>query len=332
MLKKSLLAVVMAAAMLSQAQAATHAPQTLHLEVAKKNSLQHLIPKDAKLELITNQAKWSEGPLILKDGSIIWSDIVNNRVLKWNETEGVTTWLKPAQFQNGHAMDAEGRILAASHGKRAIERLEADGKWHVVVDLYEDKKLNSPNDLAIDRDGDIWFTDPTFGIKKKEEGYGGFAVAGGEFSYRYSTKDHTLTRLDTPDVKAPNGIAFSPDFKKLYLTDSQLAHDPKDPNLHRHLVSYDIDENKALSNGKMLAQIDTGIPDGVAVDEKGNIWVTGGEYIHVFKENGDKIGSLKFPSTVANLVFTTLANGQKVIYVTGSENLFRIPVLVSGVK
>lgn len=330
MLKKSVLALLCAVSMAGQAQQAAH--PIVKYDVTNPKALQLLVPKGAKLERLTDTAKWSEGPVVLKDGTVLWSDIVNNRVLQWNETEGVKTWHAPAQFQNGHAIDQEGRIIAASHGKRAIERLEKDGKWHVLVDLYHDKKLNSPNDVILDAQGDIWFTDPIFGIKKESEGYGGNPVAGGEFSYRYSPQTHEIVRLNTPEVKTPNGIAFSPDQKKLYLTDSQIAHDQKDTGLHRHLFVYDIDENKQMSNGKMLAQIDIGVPDGIAVDNHGNIWVTGGQYIHVYKPNGTKIGSLKFPTTVANMVFTTLQNGQKVMYVAGATSLYRLPVLVNGVK
>ncbi|MBF7684129.1 SMP-30/gluconolactonase/LRE family protein [Acinetobacter sp. B5B] len=290
------------------------------------------IPQDAKIELITDQAKWSEGPVVLKDGTIIWSDIENNKVLQWNEKEGVRTWLFPSQFQNGHAIDLEGRVVAASHGKRAIERLETDGHWNVLVDLYGDKKLNSPNDLIIDKDGDIWFTDPVFGIQKESEGYGGNAVVGGEFSYRFSPKTNKLIRLVTPEVKTPNGIALSPDQKKLYLTDSQIAHDSSNSKLNHHLFVYDIDENKQTTHGKMLAKIDTGTPDGIAVDDEGNIWVTGGNYIHVFTEQGKYLGQLKFPTQVANMVFTRLENGTRVVYITGGTSLYRLTVYVGAAQ
>ena len=312
MLKKTLLAVLCTVSFCAQAQVP--------------------VAQNAKIERLTDQAKWSEGPVVLKDGTVVWSDIVNNRVLQWNEKDGVKTWFAPAQFQNGHAIDQEGRIIAASHGKRAIERLESDGSWRVLVDLYGDKKLNSPNDVIVDHDGDIWFTDPTFGIKKADEGYGGNAVVGGEFSYRFSPKTNEIVRLNTPEVKTPNGIAFSPDGKKLYLTDSQVAHDQKDTSLHRHLFVYDIDKNKQTTNGKMLAQIDTGVPDGIAVDEKGNIWVTGGQYIHVFNQKGKPLGNLQFPTTVANMVFATDKNGKKIMYVAGGTSLYRLDVQVGGVK
>lgn len=332
MFKQGLLALVIAGGLSSQALAATTPTADYKTQSKNPEALQQLVPAKAKLEILEDKAKWSEGPLVLKDNSVIWSDIVNNRVLKWNEQEGTTTWLYPAQFHNGHAMDAQGRILAASHGKRAIERQEADGSWHVLVDLYEDKKLNSPNDLIIDKEGEIWFTDPMFGILKKEEGYGGNPVVGGEFSYRYNPKTQKIVRLNTPEVKTPNGIALSPDQKTLYIADSQLGHNPDDNSLRRHLVAYDIDGNKNLSNGRDFANIDTGVPDGIAVDEKGNVWVTGGKYIHIFSPKGNKVGSIQFPTVVANIVFSSLPNGKKVAYITGSNTLYRLEVSVQGIK
>lgn len=332
MFKQGLLALVVAGSLSSQAFAETHPTADFKVAAKTPEAMQQLIPAQAKLEILENNAKWSEGPLVLKDNSVIWSDIVNNRVLQWSEKEGTTTWLYPAQFQNGHAMDNQSRILAASHGKRAIERQETDGSWRVLVDLYEDKKLNSPNDLIVDKEGEIWFTDPTFGILKKEEGYGGNPVAGGEFSYRYNPETQKIVRLNTPEVKTPNGIALSPDQKTLYIADSQLGHNPNDNSLRHHLVAYDIDNNKNLSNGRDLANITTGVPDGIAVDEKGNIWVTGGEYIHIFAPDGKEIGSIKLPTTVANIIFNQLPNGKNVAYITGSNTLYRLEVAVQGIK
>lgn len=330
MFKQVLFALAVAGS--AQAMAQTHPTANYKLESQNTAALEKLIPAKAKLEVLEDKAKWSEGPLVLKDNSVIWSDIVNNRVLKWNEKEGTTTWLQPAQFQNGHAMDKQGHILAASHGKRAIERLESDGSWRVLVDLYEHKKLNSPNDLIVDSDGDIWFTDPTFGISKENEGYGGNAVAGGEFSYRFNPTTKKIVRLNTPEVKTPNGIALSPDQKTLYIADSQLGHNPDDKTLRHHLVAYDVDSQKNLSNGRDLANITTGVPDGIAVDNHGNIWVTGGEYIHIITPKGKEIGSIKFPTVVANIVFTQLPDGRKVAYITGSNALYRLDVSVQGIK
>lgn len=332
MFKQGLLALIVTGSLSTPVLAENHPTANFSIDSKNPALLQELIPTQAKLEVLEDQAKWSEGPLVLADNSVIWSDIVNNRVLQWSEAQGTKTWLYPAQFHNGHAIDKQGRILAASHGKRAIERQEADGTWHVLVDLYEDKKLNSPNDLIVDNDGEIWFTDPTFGILKKEEGYGGNPVAGGEFSYRYNPETHKIVRLNTPEVKTPNGIALSPDQKTLYIADSQLGHNPNDKTLRHHLVAYDIDSNKNLSNGRDLANITTGVPDGIAVDNKGNIWVTGGEYIHIFTPQGKEIGNIKFPTVVANIVFNQLPTGKNVAYITGSNTLYRLDVAVKGIK
>ncbi|AOA58403.1 SMP-30/gluconolactonase/LRE family protein [Acinetobacter larvae] len=305
----------------------TRAQHDFKIERISKK-LTQLIPSNAQLKLLSNASAWAEGPIVLQNGQLIWSDIVNNRVLTWNLQQQTQTWLSPAQFQNGHAIDQQGRLLAASHGKRAIERLDHQGKWEILVDLYGDKKLNSPNDLIVDRDGEIWFTDPTFGIKKANEGYGGNAVIGGEYSYRFNPKTQQLTQLVTPDVHTPNGIALSPDQKTLYISDAAAAHDANHQS--RHIVAYALDQHKNLSKGHRLIDLKTGIPDGLKVDAKGNIWATSGNKIFIISAQGEQLGVLEFSHPVANLVFATTPDQQKVIYITGDRYLYQLNVLVDG--
>lgn len=292
------------------------------------NSLYKLVAKNSKLEVLSNESTWAEGPLVLPNEEVIWSDVVGNRVFKWNEKDGAKVWLSPSQYHNGHAIDHEGRIIAASHGKRAIERLEKNGTWTVLVDLYGDKKLNSPNDLVVDKQGEIWFTDPLFGIVKENEGYGGNPVQGGEFVYRFNPSTKKIVRLDTKEIVTPNGIGLSKDQKTLYVADSQIEHTPKPYNT-RNVVAYDIDENKNLRNGRIFHQFETGIPDGIAVDNKDNIWVTSGKSVHILSRDGKRIGSLVFPNNVANLTFGKYKN-KNVVYITGSNSLFRLNVSVEG--
>jgi len=292
------------------------------------NSLYELVAKNSKLEVLSSESTWAEGPLVLPNEEVIWSDVVGNRVFKWNEKDGAKVWLSPSQYHNGHAIDHEGRVIAASHGKRAIERLEKNGTWTVLVDLYGDKKLNSPNDLIVDKQGEIWFTDPLFGIVKENEGYGGNSVQGGEFVYRFNPSTKKIVRLDTKEIVTPNGIGLSKDQKTLYVADSQIEHTPKPYNT-RNVVAYDIDENKNLRNGRIFHQFETGIPDGIAVDNKDNIWVTSGKSVYILSRDGKRIGSLVFPNNVANLTFGKYKN-KNVVYITGSNSLFRLNVSVEG--
>ncbi|MDD0909782.1 SMP-30/gluconolactonase/LRE family protein [Xylella fastidiosa subsp. multiplex] len=295
-----------------------------------------LIDKAPELITIYDQGIWLEGPQTLPDGSLIWSDVKANRVLRWQEGKGVSVFLEPSHFQNGHALDNEGRLLAASHGKRAIERLEKDGKWTIVVDSYQGNKLNSPNDLIVDRSGDIWFTDPAFGINNPKESYGGKAVQGGDYSYRYSPKTGTIVRLKTPLVKAPNGIALSPDEKTLYIADSELAYNSNNSNnsnnsaLNSRIVAYDIKKDKSLRNGRVLASISHGIPDGIVTDANGNIWSSSEGAIQIFSPKGKLLGKVILPGTVGNMNFALDKENNPILYVTASHAIYRLKIKVKG--
>ncbi|WP_183142088.1 SMP-30/gluconolactonase/LRE family protein [Pseudomonas cichorii] len=297
--------------------------------VANNPQFSTLIKPDAQVEVLTSKAQWAEGPLCLPDGRLIWSDVKANKVMSWKEGEGVSTWLDPAHYQNGHALDAEGRVIAASHGERAIVRQEADGKWRTVVDRYQGKRLNSPNDVVVDDSGNIWFSDPTFGVQNKAESYGGTPEQGGEYLYRYDTKREQLTRLNTPGLHAPNGLAFSPDQSLLYVADSQLAHDFKNPKLAHRVMVYEVRDG-VLSNGRVFAEITSGIPDGLKVDERGNVWSSSKEGIQVFSAQGELLGKLLVAAKdTGNLAFCS-AGDRHWVYVTAADKVLRMRVLVGG--
>ncbi|AXI83086.1 SMP-30/gluconolactonase/LRE family protein [Xylella taiwanensis] len=302
-------------------------------QVQKEDPLfETLIDQEPELITIYDKGIWLEGPQALPDGSLIWSDVKANRVLRWQEGEGVSVFLEPSHFQNGHALDNEGRLLAASHGKRAIERLEKDGKWMIVIDAYQGHKLNSPNDIIVDRSGDIWFTDPAFGINNPKESYGGTAVQGGDYSYRYSPKTGTIVRLKTPLVKAPNGIALSPDEKTLYIADSELAYNFNSSNLNSRIVAYTIKKDKSLKNGRVLATVSHGIPDGIATDAIGNIWSSSEGSIQIFSPKGKRLGKIILPGTVSNMNFSLDKANNPILYVTASHAIYRLKIKVKESK
>ncbi|KPB76956.1 SMP-30/gluconolactonase/LRE family protein [Pseudomonas cannabina] len=290
-----------------------------------------LIAPGAKAQVLTADAQWAEGPLCLADGRLIWSDVKANKVMSWKEGEGVTPWLDPAHYQNGHARDAEGRVIAASHGERAIVRQEADGQWRTLVDRYQGKRLNSPNDVVVDDSGNIWFSDPTFGVLNKAESYGGKPEQGGEYLYRYDPKRNELTRLETPGLHSPNGLAFSPDQRLLYVADSQLAHDFKNPKLAHRIMVYQVN-NGALSNGRTFVEVSPGIADGVKVDEQGNVWSSSKEGIQVFSAKGELLGKLLIAAKdTGNLTFCSTGS-QPWVYITAANKVLRIPALVKGAR
>lgn len=288
-----------------------------------------LVDSHAPSELLSADSAWSEGPQCLTDGRLIWSDVRGNKVMSWKEGETAKVWIAKSDFQNGHTLDKQGRLIAASHGKRGILRQEKNGEWTLLVDSYQGGKLNSPNDVTLAADGAIWFTDPTFGLNSKAEGYGGKQEQDGEYIYRFDPETKALTRMKTPEVGSPNGLAFSPDGKKLYIADSQLAHDFKSKTLNHRIAVYDVVKNQ-LQNGRVFADITDGIPDGLAVDALGNLWSSSKHGVLVFSAAGKQIGHLAIPAEdTSNLTFCQ-SGKQNWLYITASEKVFRLPVRVAG--
>lgn len=307
---------------------AAHVPSlSIH---AEDPSFYKLINEQAQPELITDSAVWAEGPVCKPDGEFIFSDARQNRVLSWTKSQGAKIWLSPSDYQNGHAVDAKGRIIAASQGKRALLRQESNGQWTVLADSYQGKRLNSPNDVTVAPDGSIWFTDPTFGILNPQESYGGTPEQEGEFVYRYDTGTHTLTRADTVGMHTPNGLAFSPDGKIFYVSDSQSAHDPKNKSLAHRIMAYRV-HGATLSDGHQFAEVSPGVPDGIRTDEKGNLWSSSQTGVQVFSPQGKLLGKIGVPAKdTGNLALCTDESDNKWLYVTASNLALRVPVLVNG--
>lgn len=298
--------------------------------VTESATFQELADSNARPELITDKAVWAEGPVCTPEGLFIFSDVKQNRVMSWSEKQGPKVWLAPSDYQNGHAVDGKGRIIAASHGRRAIVRQEYDGTWTTLADSWEGKRLNSPNDVTVAPDGAIWFTDPTFGVLSKEESYGGKPEQDGEYVYRYDSSSRRLSRADTPEVHSPNGLAFSPDGKTLYVSDTQQAHDFSNKKLAHRIMVYRIDGAR-LTSGRVFAEVTSGIPDGITTDEKGNVWSSSKEGVHVFSAQGVRLGRILIPSEdTGNLALCSGADGRKWLYVTAANLVLRLPIKVSA--
>ena len=285
-----------------------------------------LIDKDAKAFVLYDKGIWLEGPIMLADKSLIFSDVKANKVLRYDEDSGVSVYLSPSHFQNGHALDTQGNLIAASHGKRALERLE-NGAWHTLIDSYKGKRFNSPNDCVVHESGDIYFTDPAFGIKNPQESYGGEIEQDGEYVYRYTPKGKKLVRLHTPLLKAPNGIALSPDGKTLYVADSQRAYDAKDSALHAYIIAYTLGQGGDLCEERVFASFTEGFPDGIKVDSLGNVWASGKRGIFVFSPQGVLLGEIVLGNVVGNLAFGVDRAGKPVLYITADRELLKIGLL-----
>jgi gluconolactonase len=267
---------------------------------------------------------WAEGPAWNTVGRyLVWSDIPNNVQMRWTEEDGrVTVFRNPSGYSNGNTFDFEGRQLSCEHGGRRVVRREHDGALTVVAEKFNGKKLNSPNDIAVHPDGGIWFTDPTYGIRGNYEGFKGEQETK-EAVYRVDGKTLQIEKV-TDDQSGPNGICFSPDYKKVYVADTGTGRD---------IRVYDVD-GKSLRNGKRFVQLDipgTGAPsaaDGIRCDIDGNIWAGARPGVQVVAPDGTRIGMIRLPETCANVCFGGSRRNR--LFMAASESLYAVYVETQG--
>jgi gluconolactonase len=258
----------------------------------------------ASVERLATGCRWAEGPVYFGDmRCLLWSDIPNNRIMRWDEETGaVSVFRRPSNHANGHTRDRQGRLITCEHGGRRVTRTEIDGSLTVILDSFNGKTLNSPNDVVVKSDGSIWFTDPPFGISGTYEG--NFAVPESPQNvYRVDavTLDATVV---VGDVKGPNGLCFSPDEKILYVVESR-----GEPN--RKILAYDVSgDGRTIANGRVLIDAGPGgTPDGMRCDRDGNLWCGWGmgnaelDGVLIFNPAGKKIGRIKLPERCANVCF-----------------------------
>jgi gluconolactonase len=267
---------------------------------------------------------WAEGPAWNGVGRyLVWSDIPNNVQMRWTEEDNrVTVFRNPSGFSNGNTFDFEGRQLSCEHGGRRVVRYEHNGTVTVIADKFNGKKLNSPNDIAVHPDGGIWFTDPTYGIRGNYEGFKGEQETK-EAVYRVDGKTLQIEKA-TDDQSGPNGICFSPDYKKVYIADTGMGRD---------IRVYDVD-GRALRNGKRFVQLDipgTGQPsaaDGIRCDVDGNIWAGARPGVQVVAADGTRIGMIRLPETCANVCFGGSRRNR--LFMAASESLYAVYVETQG--
>ena len=286
-----------------------------------------ILRPDSRLERLATGATWSEGPVYFhEDDSVIWSDIPGNRLLRWSARDGLSEHLKPAHFQNGHTRDLDGGLLACSHGERAVIKLEPDGSWRVLVNQFQGKRLNSPNDIIVKSDGTIWFTDPPYGLIQPNEGYGGTPEQPGCFVYRFDPRTAHLEAVITDMVK-PNGLAFSPDESILYVSDTGASHDPNGPH---HVRAYDVLEGSRCANGRVFTVIEPGLPDGFRLDRQGWLFVSSEDSVQVFAPTGERLGKILVPERVGNLTFGGPSKDR--LFIAASSSLYAIHLNTQGVQ
>ena len=284
--------------------------------------------KLAAIERLATGQRWAEGPVWFGDQRcLLWSDIPNNRIMRWDdETGAVSVFRRPSNFANGNTRDRQGRLVSCEHGGRRVTRTEYDGSITVLMDQFDGRPLNSPNDVVVAADGAIWFTDPPFGIMGNYEGHRASPELG-QNVYRIDGETGAAS-IVADDVLGPNGLCFSPDGRRLYVVESRGV-----PN--RKILSYDVaKDGRSITNKRVLIDAGAGTPDGMRCDVDGNLWCGWGmgdtalDGVMVFAPDGTPIGRIALPERCANLCFGGRANSR--LFMASSQSIYALYVNVAG--
>lgn len=256
----------------------------------------------AKVETLHTGCRWAEGPAWFAAGRyLVWSDIPNDRMLRWDETDGsVSVFRQPAMNTNGHTVDLQGRLVSCEHRGRCVSRTEHDGSRTVLASQFEGKRFNSPNDVIVKSDGSVWFTDPSYGIDSDYEGEAAPSEIGARNVYRVGADGGPVECVASGFVQ-PNGLAFSPDERLLYVADTGATHLPDGP---RHIRRFEVKpDGRGLAGGEVFATSTAGLFDGFRIDVHGNLWSSAGDGVHCYGSDGTLLGKIRLPEAAANVCF-----------------------------
>ena len=286
--------------------------------VALDNRFRRYMVGNTVIQRLFTGTLWAEGVAWNGVGRyLVWSDIPNNRQMRWIEEDGrVTVFRSPSGFSNGNTFDFEGRELSCEHGNRRVARYEPNGTVTVIADKFKGKRLNSPNDIVVHPDGDIWFTDPIYGIRGYYEGFKGESETK-EAVYRVDGKTGQIDKV-TDELNEPNGICFSPDYKKVYICDTGTG---------REVRVYDLD-GKTLRNSKRFVQFAAGAADGIRCDIDGNVWAGAPPGVQVVAPSGEPIGMIRLPENCANICFGGTRRNR--LFMAASQSLYAVYVDTIG--
>jgi gluconolactonase len=280
---------------------------------------------NALVERLHTGLRWAEGPVWFADmQALLWSDVPGNRMHRWVEGQGASVFRDPSGHANGNTRDRQGRLLTCESGGRRVIRTELNGEITVLADRFEGKRLNSPNDIAVRSDGSVWFTDPDYGILSDYTGEKAVSEIGRNCVFRIDPATGAL-RIATDALEKPNGLAFSPDERVLYIADSGGSHRQGGP---ADIVAFDVGEDGSLRDRRLFATVQPGVPDGFRLDEDGNIWTSAADGVHCIAPDGVTIGKIHLDETVTNLCFGGRRRSR--LFITAGTSLYAVYVGTRG--
>jgi gluconolactonase len=278
---------------------------------------------NAPVKQIATGFDWTEGPVWFGDADcLLFSDIPNNRIMRWSPSSGLSTYRQPSNFANGHTRDRQGRLISCEHGGRRVTRTEHDGSVTVVADGFGGRRLNSPNDVVVKSDGTIWFTDPHYGIMTDYEGHRSEQELPCNV-YRVDPATGAIEALLT-DFNCPNGLAFSPNESRLYVADTGRMFSTD----AQHIRAFDCDADGKLSGGDVLHVVSPGCADGFRVDSDGNLWSSAADGVHCIHPSGNLLGKVLVPELVSNVCFG--GRGRHRLFITATTSVYSIALNRSG--
>jgi gluconolactonase len=284
---------------------------------------------DEPIEQIWTGGKWTEGPVYSPAfRCLIWSDIPNDRRLKWDELTGAVADIRSGLgcYTNGSTLDRQGRIIACEHGTRSVTRLEHDGSVTTLASHFQGKRFNSPNDVVVRSDGSIWFSDPAYGIESDYEGFQAEPELDGEHVYRLDPRTGEIRQVTT-DFACPNGLAFSLDEQTLYIADSGGT---RYASGEHHIRAFAVEPDGSLSGGEVFAECEAGVFDGFRLDNQGRIWTSAQDGVHCYHPDGTLLGKIFVPEEVSNVCFGGPKRNR--LFITASTSLYSVLLPTTGAK